>query len=155
VALALGDIQLALSTAQEAVDVIDDGKPNHHFAHAAIALAEANLEIGKPERAAELLARSAGGPTAPLAAPSFRGLFLDPLVRARLALGDRRAAEEAAVASREAADAARLPLQTAWADRSAAMVALEAGDAGGPPIWAWPQQPLTMPGAPRSRPSCR
>jgi DNA-binding CsgD family transcriptional regulator len=129
IALAAGDVGLALSTAQEAVDLTDDGTPSHHFGMAAYALAEANLELGKPERATDLLERSSGGPELPLVSPAFRPLFLEALLRARLALGDRERAERAASAAAEGARASGLPLAQAWADRAAAAVALDAGDA--------------------------
>lgn len=128
-AIVLGDIATALSAAQEAVDAVDDGKPSHHFAHSAYALAEANLEIGKPDRAVELLERSGGGPDMPLAPPAFRSLMLVPLVRAQLSLGDRDAAARVAGEAQKAADASGLALQQAWAGRSAAALALDAGDA--------------------------
>jgi ATP/maltotriose-dependent transcriptional regulator MalT len=128
-ALVLGDLPTALSAAQEAVDVIADGKPSHHFAHAAFALAQAHLEMGKPDRAVELLERSAGGPDMPLAARSFRALFLEPYVLARLALGDRETAERAVGWARACAEAAGLPTEHAWADRAEAAVALDAGNA--------------------------
>ena len=94
--MALGDVPLALTAGQEAVDLIDDGRPSHHLSHAAWALAEAELEIGKPERAVELLERSAGGAAMPLVAESFRAFCLELLVRGRLALGHRQEAERAA-----------------------------------------------------------
>jgi ATP/maltotriose-dependent transcriptional regulator MalT len=129
IALAAGDVALAVSLAQEAADLADDGRINHHFAHAAFALAEAHLELGRPEPAAELLERSSGGPDMPLAALSFRAYFIELLVRCRLALGDLEAAERAAAVARESADAVGLPLARAWADRATAAVALERGDA--------------------------
>jgi DNA-binding CsgD family transcriptional regulator len=128
IALAAGDLGLALSTAQEAVDITDDGTPSHHFGMVAFALAEANLELGKPERAAELLERSGGGTDMPLAAIAFRPLFLETLARARLALDQPDAAERAAAAAAASAQASQLPLTRAWADRAAAAVALHAGD---------------------------
>jgi DNA-binding CsgD family transcriptional regulator len=129
-ALVLGDIPTALSAAQEAVDAVDDGTPSHHLSHCAFALAEAHLELGKPERAVDLLERSTGGPDLPLAAPGFRAYFLEALVRARLALGDREAAARAAAVACEVADASALELQRACAARAVAAVALEAGDTG-------------------------
>lgn len=125
----LGDIATAASAAQEAVDVIDDGRPSHHFSHAAFALAEAELELGKPERAVELLERAGGGADMPLAAPSFRELFLEAMVRARLACGDRNGAAHAAELARAAAAKARMPFCRGWADRAAAAIAFEDGDA--------------------------
>jgi DNA-binding CsgD family transcriptional regulator len=129
IALAAGDVGLALSTAQEAVDLTDDGTPSHHFGMAAYALAEANLELGKPERAVDLLERSSGGPDLPLVAAAYRPLFLEALLRARLALGERDRAERAAAAAAESAQASGLPLARAWAERAAAAVALDAEEA--------------------------
>ncbi len=129
IALGLGDVQLAMTLAQEAVDIIDDGKPSHHFSHSAIALAEAHLELGNADRAIELLDRAAGGPDAPLAAPSFRSQLLDVIVKARLMVGDRAGAEAAGAVAREIADSSPLPLLVAWADRSEALLALDRADA--------------------------
>jgi DNA-binding CsgD family transcriptional regulator/tetratricopeptide (TPR) repeat protein len=129
VALALGDVDLALTMAQEAVDAVDDGSPSHHHSHAAFALAEASLEVGEARRAAELLERSSGGPDMPLVAASFRAYVLELLTRVRLDLDDVPAAARAAAAARESADAVGLPLAGAWADRALAAVALHEGEA--------------------------
>jgi ATP/maltotriose-dependent transcriptional regulator MalT len=129
VALAAGDLGLALSAAQEAVDITDDGKPSHPFGHAAFALAEANLELGKPERSVDLLERSSGGPDMPLAALSFRPFVLEVLTRCRLALGQVDRAERAAMAAVDSARTSQLPLGSAWADRAVAAIALHVGDA--------------------------
>jgi DNA-binding CsgD family transcriptional regulator len=133
IAIAAGDLALAVSAAQEAVDITDDGTPSHHFCHAALALAEAHLELGKPERAVELLERSAGGPEMPLVALSFRALFLETLARSRLALDQLAEAGVSARAAAAAARAAGLPLARAWAERAAAAVALHAGEAATEP----------------------
>jgi len=129
IAMALGDLPLALTAAQEAVDLVDDDQPSHQLSHAAWALAEAELEIGKPERAVELLERSTGGPDMPLVAESFRAFCLELLTLARLALGHPEQAARAAGTARASADAVGLPLAAAWADRALAAVALDAGDA--------------------------
>src|SRR5690349_671303 len=84
IAMALGDLPTALSAAQEAVDLVDDGQPNHHLSHAAWALAEAEYELGKPERGVELLERATGGPDMPLVAESFRAFCLELLTKIRL-----------------------------------------------------------------------
>jgi ATP/maltotriose-dependent transcriptional regulator MalT len=131
VALASGDLARALSTAQEAVDITDDGKPSHPLAHAAFALAEAHLELGKPERGVELLERSSGGPDMPLAALSFRPFVLEVLTRCRLALGQLDKAQRAAAAAVESAHASQLPLSRSWAERAAGVVALHSDDATG------------------------
>jgi DNA-binding CsgD family transcriptional regulator len=129
VAVAAGDLERALAAAQEAVDAADDGKPSHHVAYAAFTLAEAHFLLGKPERGLELLERAAGGPDMPLAAEPWKAYFLELLTRVRLALGDRAAAERAAALADSSAERLGLPLARAWADRAAAAVALDAGDA--------------------------
>ncbi|HEX8103199.1 MAG TPA: AAA family ATPase [Solirubrobacteraceae bacterium] len=130
VAIAVGDVERGMAAAQEAVDVADDGKPSHHVAYAALALAEANLLAGKPERGLELLVRASGGPDMPLVAPSWRSYFLELQARIRLAVGEPEAAERAAALAEESAAATGLPLLRAWADRASAAVALHHGDAG-------------------------
>jgi DNA-binding NarL/FixJ family response regulator len=127
--LTVGDVDLALRHAQEAFDAIDDGGPSHHTSHAAFALAEASLAIGRPERGVEALEATTGGPDAPRAATSFRAAFLELLVRSRLALGDVAGAERAAAAARQSTEGVGLPLVSAWADRADAEVALVKGDA--------------------------
>jgi DNA-binding NarL/FixJ family response regulator len=128
VAIAAGDVERGMSAAQEAVDIADDGKPSHHVAYAAFALAEAQMLIGKPDRAVALLERASGGAEMPLVADSWRAYFLELLTRCRLALGERDAAERAAALAIDSADAVGLPLARAWADRAAAATALHAGD---------------------------
>jgi DNA-binding NarL/FixJ family response regulator len=128
VALATGDIERGMSTAQEAVDVGDDGKPSHHVAYAALVLAQAHQLTGKPDRGLALLERASGGADLPLVADSWRAYFLELLTRCRLALGERDAAGRAAALADASADQLGLPLPRAWADRAAAAVAFDAGD---------------------------
>src|SRR5213075_1519699 len=59
-ALRMGDAQLALATAQESFELSHDAESDFHSAEAAADLAAALLELGKPERAVELLLGSAG-----------------------------------------------------------------------------------------------
>jgi DNA-binding CsgD family transcriptional regulator/tetratricopeptide (TPR) repeat protein len=127
--LALGDVASALSTAQEALDVVDDGQPNHQAAYSALALAEASLELGTAQSIVEVLERTSGGPEMPLAAPSWRASFLERLTRARLMAGDAEGAARAAQLAQESAAEAGLPFCQAEADRASAAVALHLGDA--------------------------
>lgn len=129
VAIAAGDIERGMSAAQEAVDVADDGKPSHHVAYAALTLAEAHLLTGKPDRGLPQLERAAGGLDMPLIADSWRAYYLELLTRCHLALGDRAAAQRAAELADGSAAAVGLPLARSWADRAAAALALDAGDA--------------------------
>jgi DNA-binding CsgD family transcriptional regulator len=129
-ALALGDLATASTASWAADSAVDDGRPSHHFSHAAFALAEAQLELGKPARAVELLERSGAGPDLPLVAPSYRALFLEALVRARLAAGDKEGARRAAEVARAHTDSHDgFASQRGWALRAQAAVALDDGDA--------------------------
>jgi ATP/maltotriose-dependent transcriptional regulator MalT len=127
-ALQTGNVELALATAQESVDLSQDADANFHAAEAAVGLAAALLETGQPERAVELLLDSAGGEELVLIAGSPRALCLELLTRCWLAL-ERDAEAKRAAASAEAwASAVQLPMATAWAHRAAAAVALQAGE---------------------------
>ena len=63
-AVAAGDIDLALSTAQEAVE-LTDGLDQSMVCAAGVAMATALLETGNPGRAVDVLLRSVGGRRAP------------------------------------------------------------------------------------------
>jgi DNA-binding NarL/FixJ family response regulator len=86
------------------------------------------LETGQAERAVELLIGRAGGEELRLIPGGWRVHFLELLTRCWLALDRRDEAERAARLAETTAEAARLPLATAWADRAAAAVALHSGD---------------------------
>jgi DNA-binding NarL/FixJ family response regulator len=129
VTLAAGDVERGMAAAQEAVDVGDDGKPSHHVAYSALVLAQAHLLTGKPDRGLAILERASGGADLPLIADSWRAYFLELLSRCRLAMGDHEAAQEAAALADASASQTGLPLARAWADRAAAAVSLDAGEA--------------------------
>jgi ATP/maltotriose-dependent transcriptional regulator MalT len=130
VALAAGEVDAALATAEESVDLSRDLGPGYHSAWAAVRLAGALLETGRPESAVELLLDSAGGEELTLIPGSWRAYCLELLTRCRLALDCPDEAERAAAAAQAWAAEVQLPLAAAWADRAAAAVALHAGDAG-------------------------
>ena len=128
VALAAGDLDLALATAEEGVELaraLDEGFVR---AWAALRLAGVLVEIGEPARAVELLLGGAGGEGLTRIPGGWRAYGLELLTRCRLALGRREEAERAAHAAETEAAAAGLPLAAAWAGRAAAAVALHAGD---------------------------
>jgi DNA-binding CsgD family transcriptional regulator/tetratricopeptide (TPR) repeat protein len=129
VALASGDMALALSSAEESVDLGADLDPGFHSAWAAVRLAAVRLASGQPEDGVELLLGSAGGEELKLVPGSARAYCLELLTRTWLGLG--RADEAARAAERAAAwaSAVQLPLATAWADRAAANVDLYEGHA--------------------------
>jgi DNA-binding NarL/FixJ family response regulator len=128
VAVAVGDLDLALASAEEAVELtrhLDDG---FVAAWAAVRLAGVLLETGQPDRAVELLLGRVGGEELTLIPGGWRVYCLELLTRCWLALDRRSEAERAAALAEAAAAAVRLPLATAWANRAAASVALHSGD---------------------------
>jgi DNA-binding CsgD family transcriptional regulator/tetratricopeptide (TPR) repeat protein len=128
VALAVGDVEIALATARESVDLSRDLDEGFVSAWAATRLAAVLLETGQPADAVELLLRSAGGEELTLIPGGWRAYCLELLTRCWLALDRREEAERAAACAEARAAAIPLPLVAAWADRAAAAVALNAGD---------------------------
>jgi DNA-binding CsgD family transcriptional regulator/tetratricopeptide (TPR) repeat protein len=128
VALAVGDVDVALDTARESVDLSRDLDEGFISAWAATRLAAVLLETGQPAEAVELLVASAGGEELTLIPGGWRAYCLELLTRCWLALDRRSEAERAAACARARATAVPLPLVAAWADRAAAAVALHAGD---------------------------
>jgi ATP/maltotriose-dependent transcriptional regulator MalT len=128
-ALRSGDVDLALATAQESADLSQDSDSNFHSAEAAADLAAALLETGQPQRAAELLLESAGGEELVLIGGSPRARYLEVLTRCWLALGRHAEARRAAATAEAWASAVQLPMASAWADRAAAAVEMNTGDA--------------------------
>jgi DNA-binding CsgD family transcriptional regulator len=126
-ALRSGDMDLALATAQESVD-LSQGESSFHSSEGAADLAAALLETGEPERAAELLLESSGGEGLSLIAGSPRARYFEVLARSWLALDRQAEAERAAAAAEAWALAVQLPMAHAWAERTAAAVELEVGD---------------------------
>ncbi len=129
VALAVGDLDTAVSTAQESVDLARDLDAGFVPAWAAVRLAGALLETGQPAQAIELLLDRAGGEQQAMIPGSWRASCLELLTRCWLALDRPVEAERAAAAALSWASSAQLPLAAAWAGRAAAAVALHAGDA--------------------------
>ncbi len=128
VALAIGDLDIALATAQEAVQLTRDLDGGFVTAWAAVRLAGVLLETGQPVRAVELLLGRAGGEALTLIPGGWRVHGLELLTRCWLADDRRAEAERAAAIAGVTAAAMRLPLAAAWADRAAAAVALHGGD---------------------------
>jgi ATP/maltotriose-dependent transcriptional regulator MalT len=128
VAVAVGDLDVALATADEAVELARDLDEGFVTAWAAVRLASVLLETGQPEQAVELLKSRAGGDELTLIPGGWRAYCLELLTRCWLALDRPSEAERAAVGAEVIAAAIRLPLATAWAERAAAAVALHAGD---------------------------
>ncbi len=128
VALAVGDLDIALATAQESVDLSRSLDEGFVAAWAAVRLAAVLLETGEAERAVELLLGSAGGEELTLIPGGWRSYCLELLTRCWLALDHHAEAERAAACTAARAEAVQLPLPTAWAHRAAAALALHAGE---------------------------
>jgi DNA-binding NarL/FixJ family response regulator len=128
VAVAAGDLDTAITTAQESVDLARDLDEGFVPAWAAVRLAGILLETGQPGSAVELLLGRAGGEEQALIPGSWRAYCLELLTRCWLALDRRINAERAAACAQATAAAVCLPLAVAWADRAAAVVAMSAGD---------------------------
>jgi len=128
VAVAVGDLDIALATAEEGVELTRHLDEGFVPAWAAVRLAGVLLETGQPDRAVELLLGRAGGEELTLIPGGWRAYCLELLTNCWLALDRRSEAERAAGLAEATAAAVRLPLATAWADRAAAAVALSSGD---------------------------
>jgi len=127
-AVATGDLDTAMITAQESFDLTRDLDEGFVPAWAAVRLAGVLLETGQPDNAAALLLSCAGGEEQALIPGSWRAYCLELLTRSWLALDRHAEAERAAACAQATAAAGQLPLAASWADRAAAAVALHAGD---------------------------
>lgn len=126
-ALAAGDLELALATAEENVE-LTQGLDQSLVCAAGVAGAAALLEQGDPQHAADLLVESSGGEDLPLIPGVFRTRSLELLTRCLLALGRGSEAARAAASAESSAAALSLRMADSMADRAAAAVALNAGD---------------------------
>jgi ATP/maltotriose-dependent transcriptional regulator MalT len=131
IALATGDLDLALATAEESFDLTGGLDAGFVSAWAAARLAAVRFEMGQAEVAAGLLVEHAGGEELARIPGSWRSYWLELLTRCWLTLDRPGQAERAAGLAQDMAASVDLPLARAWADRAAAAVALHAGDARG------------------------
>jgi len=127
VALAAGDLDLALSTAEENAE-LTHGLDQSLVCAASVALAATLLERGDPERAANILTTSSGGAELPMIPGVWRPRSLELLTRCWLALDRRSDARRAATTAGAAAAGLNLRMADAMADRAAAAVDLDDGD---------------------------
>jgi DNA-binding NarL/FixJ family response regulator len=128
VALAVGDLDIALSTAEEGVELTDGLDGGFVAAWAAVRLADVLLEIGHPAEAVDILLARAGGENLPLLPGGWRAYGFALLTRCWLQLDRRREAAGAATLAELTAAAGGLPLANAWADHAAAAMALHDGN---------------------------
>lgn len=128
VATAVGDLDLALATAEEAHDLTRRLDGGFVPAWAAVRFAAVLLETGQPDRAVELLLTSACGDNLAHIPAGWRAYCLELLTRCWLASEHAEDAERSSALAGVTAKAVRLPLATAWADRAVSAVALHSGD---------------------------
>lgn len=132
-ATAAGDLDVAVRTAKESVELTHGLDKGLFPAATALALAASLLESGDAEleQAVELLLERCDGPGLPLMpGASFRAKWLELLTRCWLALGRPADAGEAAARAQATAEAGgELRMAKAMADRATAAVELESGDA--------------------------
>jgi DNA-binding NarL/FixJ family response regulator len=129
VALAVGDLDIAVATAEEGLELTSKLDEGFVAAWAAVRLAAVLLEIGKPAQAVEILVTHARSDDVPLLPGGWRAYGFALLTRCWLELGRRREAERAAALADLIAATSALPLARAWADHAAAAMALHDGNA--------------------------
>jgi len=129
IALAADDLDIALATAEESVDLTRDLDEGFVTAWAAARLADVLFETRQPGRAIELLLGRAGGEELTLIPGGWRAYWLELLTRCWLALDRPGKARRAAALAEMMAAAVQLPLAATWAGRAVAAAALAAGDA--------------------------
>jgi ATP/maltotriose-dependent transcriptional regulator MalT len=127
-ALAAGNVEVALATAEESFELTQDTEPGLISALAAATFASALLETGQAERSLEVLLTKAGGEELRLIGGGWRARFLELLTRALLATGRQAEAEHAARAAQACAETVALPTATAMATLAAAALALDTGE---------------------------
>ena len=127
-ALAAGEVEIALATATESMEIGKSVDESMLTGHAAWALAAALLETGRADEAAELLLSSTGGEELQVIPGAWRAVGLELLTRTLLAAGRREEAERTAAAAAACADAVGLPMPGGLAAMAQAAVALDAGE---------------------------
>ena len=126
-AISTGDIEAALKDAEEAVDAVKGQGASFPWLWARVGLAAVLVEAGDAGRARDELLDAGGGPELPLLPAGWRPEAFELLTRCMLAV---RSSEEATAAAANCSDASQgLPMHGAFADRAAAAVALDGGDA--------------------------
>ena len=127
-ALAAGDLDVALATAEEGFELEEGMEQGERSAVGAAVLAAALLETGQADRSVDLLLTRGGGEELELIGGGGRARCLELLTRARLASGRQTEADRAAAAAQACAEAVALPSAAAMASLAAAALALDAGE---------------------------
>jgi ATP/maltotriose-dependent transcriptional regulator MalT len=125
-ALAAGDLDVALETAEESVELEANMEAGIFSVATAATLASALLEAGQAEQSVDLL--PGGGEELRVIGGGWRARFLEMHTRALLATGRRANAAGTAAATQACADAVSLPTAAGMASLAAAELALDAGE---------------------------
>jgi len=126
---AAGNVDVALATGEEAVDVARHLDASTSSAWSAVAFATALLGTDGAARAAELLIAS-GGIDQQQIGGGWRVRSLELLTRCLLDSGRHEEAQRAASTAADCADGISLPMAAAMADLARAAVMLDCGDSG-------------------------
>jgi DNA-binding NarL/FixJ family response regulator len=124
---AAGDIELALTVGEEAVEVARELDASAASAWAAVAFATSLLAADQPDRAAEVLLASGGIELRPIGG-GWRARCLELLTRCLLASGKRTEATQAASAAVSCAEAIKLPMAAAMAHLAQAALMLDSSE---------------------------
>ena len=127
-ALAAGDVELALATAEQSIDIVKDLDDSILLGHASFVRAAALCEDGRAEQAADLLVGSVGGEELRVIPGGWRAVALELLTRCQLAAGRRPEAERAAAAAAACAEEVGLPMAAAMSGLAQAALDLDAGN---------------------------
>ena len=127
-AVAEGDLDTALVTAEESVELAVGLVPGPVRGHAYVALAYAHLARGEPARCAQLLVENVGGEELRMIGGGWRAHYLAFLTQAWLEIEKRAPAERAASAALACAQEVGLPKAAAMAQRASALIDLHAGN---------------------------
>ncbi len=121
---AAGDIDLALTIGEEAVEVARELDASSASSWAAVAFATSLLASGQPDRAAEVLVTGGGVELRPIGG-GWRARCLELLTRCHLASGKHREAIQAASSAVSCAKAIKLPMAAAMANLAEAALMLD------------------------------
>jgi DNA-binding NarL/FixJ family response regulator/tetratricopeptide (TPR) repeat protein len=129
VATQRGDLAAAVRAGEECFALSSASDPGLIPGMCGVYLAIPLIELGEAERARDAVLARAGGPELPLMSRSGHTTAYEVLTRAELLLGRTDAAEEWARRAQDATHGGRLRIETAFARRALAAVALARDDA--------------------------
>ena len=124
-----GEVEIALTTAEEAVQLTREMEQSLISAWSGVALGKALLQADQAAVAADVIVNAAGGEELPLIPGGWRVNCLELLTRCWLTIDRPQEARRSAAAAESRAAIVGLPFAAAMAHRAAAAVALDSGDA--------------------------